>query len=226
MADADDRWVVLTSDLNAVHLEIWRELLTAEGIPAQIPGLRHGQMFAGQLGGAGVGVEVRVRASDAERARQLLESLDVGEPIDRDHDPDDSEPPPRLASGEGNGPYRSDPRDAVRSVQPKRTLISTGIGVFMTFGAAHFYTGEIASGIVLALTEVFAFGMIFTGQTVNGAVMLALGIFIDILLARGAVLRANADKRYSLIGQLVRIVPLVLVALLIAYGLSRAFPWP
>jgi len=226
MADADDRWVVLTSDLNAVHLEIWRELLTAEGIPAQIPGLRHGQMFAGQLGGAGVGVEVRVRASDAERARQLLESLDVGEPIDRDHDPDDSEPPPRLASGEGNGPYRSDPRDAVRSVQPKRTLISTGIGVFMTFGAAHFYTGEIASGIVLALTEVFAFGMIFTGQTVNGAVMLALGILIDILLARGAVLRANADKRYSLIGQLVRIVPLVLVALLIAYGLSRAFPWP
>jgi len=226
MAAEDDRWVVLTSDLNAVHLEIWRELLTAEGIPAQIPGLRHGQMFAGQLGGAGVGVEVRVRASDAQRARELLESLDLGELVDRDHDPDDSEPPPRLASGEGKGPYRSDPRDAVRSAQPKRALLSTGVGVFMTFGAAHFYTGEIASGIVLALTEVFAFGMIFTGQTVKGAVMLALGILIDIVFASGAVLRANADKRYSLIGQLARTVPLVLAALLIAHGLSRAFPWP
>ena len=105
-------------------------------------------------------------------------------------------------------------------------LVSTGIGVFMTFGAAHFYTGEIASGIVLAMTEVFALGMVVTGQTVKGAAMLALGILIDIVFARGAVLRANADKRYSLIGQLARVVPLVLVALLIAHALSLAFPWP
>jgi len=138
MAEQDDRWVVLTSDLNAVRLEMWRELLEAEGIPAQLPGLRHGQAFGGALGGTGIGVEVRVRASDAERARELLESL----------------------------------------------------------------------------------------ETVKGAVMLALGILIDIVFASGAVLRANADKRYSLIGQLARTVPLVLAALLIAHGLSRAFPWP
>ena len=222
----DEKWVSVVSVTDPVQVDMWRDLLEQEGIAVQTAGLRHAQAIGGPFTAAIMGVQLRVRASDAERARDLLESLDLGEPIDRDHDPDDSEPPPRLASGEGKGPYRSDPRDAVRSAQPKRVLVSTGVGVFMTFGAAHFYTGEIASGIVLAMSEVFALGMIVTGQTIKGAVMLGLGILIDIVFARGAVLRANADKRYSLIGQLARIVPLVLVALLIAHGLSRAFPWP
>lgn len=222
----DEKWVSVASVTDPVQVDMWRDLLEQEGIAVQTAGLRHAQAIGGPFTAAIMGVQLRVRSSDAERARDLLESLDLGEPLDREHDPDDSEPPPRLASGDGKGPYRSDPRAMARSAQPKRMLVSTGIGVFMTFGAAHFYTGEIASGIVLAMTEVFALGMVVTGQTVKGAAMLALGILIDIVFARGAVLRANADKRYSLIGQLARVVPLVLVALLIAHALSLAFPWP
>ncbi len=218
----EQRWVSVASITDPVQLEMWQHLLEQEGIPAQTAGLRHAQAIGGPLTASMLGVELRVRAVDAERARDLLESLDLGVPVDRDEDQEDDDEPPRLGSDAGTGPYRRDPRAGGRRTQPKSTLVSTGVGLFLSFGAGHFYAGEVASGALLALAEVFAFALLMTGQTTEGAVFIASVIGLDVVGARGAVARANAGKRYSPMTQGLRTAGLLLLALAVAKGIGFA----
>jgi hypothetical protein len=220
MAD-DEKWVSVTSVTDPVQVDMWRDLLEQEGIAVQTAGLRHAQAIGGPLTAAIMGVQLRVRASDADRARDLLESLDLGEPIDRDHDPGDSEPPPRLAGTDSAGPYRADARGAGRLVAPKRALVAAGVGLFLSFGSAHFYAGEVASGALLALSEVFSFGLLGSGQSVRGALMLLFVIGIDVWFGTRAVKRANMGTRRTPVGQALGTAMLLLTALGVSYTIAR-----
>ena len=102
-----------------------------------------------------------------------------------------------------------------RSLQPKSPLVSTAVGLLMQFGTAHFYAGELLSGLVLAAAELLAFLLLVGGQ-VAGAILLLLVIGIDNCTGVRAVRRANEGKRFPPLTQLGHILPLVLGAALFA----------
>lgn len=219
----DERWVGIASAASTIQLEMWRDLLEQEGIPSQVPGLRHSQALGGILSANVLNVEIRVRVADAERARDLLESLDLGEPIDEEYRDGDSEPPPRLESDGGKGPYRADARPPAARSGTKSALTSVAVGLCLSFGAAHFYAGEVYSGVALALAQLGALALLVTGQTA-GAIALVLVIAIDIGSGRNALNRANAGDRLTARGQLARTVPLVLAVALAAALMWRTGP--
>lgn len=210
----DERWVSVASATTPMQLEMWRDLLEQEGIPAQIPGSQHWQM-AGMWGANAFNVDLRVRIGDAERARDIIESLELGEPVEQEQGERDSEPPPGASAGVEKGPYRGDARLSNRQIQHKSPLVSAAVGLVITFGAAHFYAGEMLSGLVLAIAELFAFVLVVNGQ-LAGLIALVAVIAIDIGSGRNALNRANAGKRYPPLGQLARILPLVIGAGLFA----------
>ena len=178
------------------------------------PGIRHWQIW-GLWGANALNVDLRVRFGDVERARELIESLELGKAVDGEHDDEEAEPPPRQAAGDGEGPYRNDARPPVRLIQPKSQFIGAVLGFWLTFGMAHHYAGEFLSGLVLAIAQLFAMVLLIAGQ-LTGFILLALVIGIDIGTGVRAITRANAGKRLPPLVQLGRTVPLVLAAALFA----------
>lgn len=155
------------------------DLLEQEGIAATVPGKDHSGLLAGALH-----VPLKVAADDAERAREILASLDDYDAIVDDED----------------GPYRnrvtSSGRGGPDEELPERkpvVVIAAGLCLPMVmgaFGASHFYMrqwllgfGHLAIGWLCLLCGISVSPLFFVG--------LPLVVLADILGGLAALRRQS-----------------------------------
>ena len=169
-----------------------RAAFEAHDIPVLINAEQHASMLGG-LGGAFVPLHILVAEEDAEEAAALLRDLrEHDHEADRDHDPY-HEPGP----GEPD-PADFDDADAsasasgveVRVDRRRRTGVVLLLGLCVTFGTAHMYTGAWLRGLCLAGIEAIAFRYVVVGSKLGTPLLLA-AIATDVV---GALLRVRAVR--------------------------------
>ena len=143
---SEDPFVTIKKVTDVVEAEMLVDLLEKEGIPASTPGAAQ----AGYLGNIAAGVmetPLRVRESDAERARAIIDALEEFDEIV----PEDVHAPEMDAR---DGPYRGGRDDEGPAPRKKITAVSAAIVLPMilgAFGAGHFYVREHKLGFILLL---------------------------------------------------------------------------
>lgn len=221
---ADD-FVIIARYSDPIRAQMAVDVLRHEGIVATAPGVNHSGVL-GAAGGILLDIALSVPAADATRAAELLEALeDGGELVDDDAPAELRYSEEEPAPPGGVGPYRGG-RGELSTEAGKKPMVAAFAGMFLTFGAGHFYAGEKAAGALLAALELV--GLVSSGGESGASVLLPVVIFFDIVTAPGAAKRTNAGAPRSPVEQLLRtaawVVPLAALLYLLGGALDAHAP--
>jgi hypothetical protein len=188
MGAGDDELVKLTDCHNPVEAGAMREYLEANGIFAFVQGENHSSML-GAIGSIMIELNVLVRRRDYEEARALIDAFENANPIEDEDWQEDG--------GDDGGPdgLVAPPRAqlSVSSVG-KNPVTAAVLGLVPSFGFAHFYTGALFRGSILAATEIAGITLLGT-NLVLGIGLIVVAMFVDVAAGsqRAAELRGQPD---------------------------------
>lgn len=168
-----DDFITIRQVPDFIEAEMLIDLLEQEGITAMAPGKEHDAMVGGLLRGA-LHVPLKVRASQAERALEILDALEHHEV-----DPEDA-PPQAPDMDDRDGPYRGGPETTGPAPRKKSVAVAASLllpMVLAAFGAGHFYARSMGRGFALLAT---AWTLILLGT--SGRPMLLAGLPLIVLI--------------------------------------------
>jgi hypothetical protein len=185
-----------------------RSVFEAHGIHVVIGAEHHAGMLGG-LGGGFLSLDIIVAEADAEQAVALLQDIREGDHEASDDIADEPDPgpsdPERDEQADADGVWGTYPEKPIEdlpgaaAVAPasdhrRRTAVALFLGLVVSFGTAHMFTGAWLRGITLAGIEVL--GITYLGTAPDLAVALMFGA--RIADAAGAVWRIRSAPRPGL----------------------------